>query len=109
MQKTIRNIVLIFVITTFFWGCDNEVDIAADWKEIAVIYGAINPNQAKNYIRIQRAYLDEDQAAVAFSNSLASVYFDSLDVSLEELVNGSYSQTFFLKKIKKLKLKYQHL
>ena len=83
MQKTIRNLVLLLVMTSFFWGCENEVNIAADWKEIAVVYGAINPNQAKNYIRIQRAYLDEDQAAVAFSNSLDSVYFDSLDVTLE--------------------------
>jgi hypothetical protein len=98
MQKTIRNLVLLLVTTTFFWGCENEVDIAADWKEIAVVYGAINPNQAKNYIRIQRAYLDEDQAAVTFSNSLDSVYFDSLDVTLEEFVNGSYSQTFSLRK-----------
>ena len=50
MQKTIWNIVLLLVIFTFFSGCENEVDIAADWKEIAVVYGALNPNQPKNYI-----------------------------------------------------------
>jgi hypothetical protein len=94
MQKTIRNLVLLLVMTSFFWGCENEVNIAADWKEIAVVYGAINPNQAKNYIRIQRAYLDEDQAALAFSNN-----FDSLDVTLEEFANSSYSQTFTLRKV----------
>ena len=56
MQKTIWNLVLLVVTSTFFWGCDNEIDIAADWKETAVIYGALNPNQTKNYIRITRQF-----------------------------------------------------
>ncbi len=99
MQKTIWNIVLLLVASTFFWGCDNEINIAADWKETAVIYGALNPNQTKNYIRIQRAYLDQDQAAVAFSNNIDSLYFDTLVVTLDEFVNGSYSQTYSFKKI----------
>ena len=99
MQKTIWNIVLLLVTFTFFSGCENEIDIAADWKEIAVVYGALNPNQPKNYVRIQRAYLDEDQAAVAFSNSVDSIYFDTLDVFLDEFVNGSFSQTYTLKRV----------
>jgi len=105
MQKTIWYVMLTVYSITLFSGCDNEIDIAADWKEIAVVYGALNPNQEKNYIRIQRAYLDEDQAAVLYSSDMDSIYFDTLDVVLEEFIKTqgastfSFSDVFTLKKV----------
>ena len=89
----------IAVISLLTVGCDNELDVAADWKEVAIVYGALNPNQTKNYVRIQRAFLDDKQGAFSFVNNQDSLYFDTLTVTVDEFVNNAYSRTFTLKKV----------
>ena len=87
------------ILTLLTVGCDNELDVAADWEEVAIVYGALNPNQDVNYIRIQRAYLDDVQGAFAFSDNKDSLYFDTLNVTVDEYLDGEYIQTFNLNKI----------
>jgi len=105
MQKTIWYLFLTLFLLTSFWSCENELVVAADWKEVAVIYGALNPNQEKNYIRIQRAYLDGNEAAIAFSNHKDSIYFDTLDVRIQEYrmlageIDFSFQNEFTLRKV----------
>jgi hypothetical protein len=99
MQKTISLFILLACCLVTFTACDNELNVAAEWEEVVIVYGALNPTQAKNYVRIQRAYLDEKQAAVNFSQIKDSLYFDSLDVRIEEYSNGNYTNTFVLTKV----------
>lgn len=99
MQKTIWSILLCALIFSLVPGCENELNIAADYEETAVIYGAIDPTSTKNYIRIQRAYLDEKQAAVTFSNIQDSLYYDTLNVTLDEFENGVFKRQFVLSKV----------
>lgn len=99
MQKTIWTKVLLFMVILGFVGCDNELDVAADWKEIAIIYGAINPSVDKNYVRIQRAYLDETTSALAFSALKDSLYFDTLNVYIDEFQNGTFTRRIDLIKV----------
>jgi hypothetical protein len=99
MQKTIWTMLVIASLSLFTVGCDNELDVAADWKEVAIVYGALNPNQTKNYVRIQRAFLDEKQGAFSFVNNQDSLYFDTLNVSVDEFANGAYTRTFNLIKV----------
>lgn len=99
MQKTIYRFILMALAFSVFSSCDNELDITADWKEIAIVYGVLNPTDAQNYIRIQRAYLDETTGALAFSDIPDSLYFDSLQVSLTEFHNGQEGNTYRLTKV----------
>jgi len=99
MQKTIWTKVVLLVVLFSLAGCDNELDVAADWKEIALVYGAINPSVDKNYVRIQRAYLDENTSAFAFTSLKDSLYFDTLNVYVDEFENGTYRRTINLTKV----------
>ena len=82
MQKPIWNYILLTVIFFTFYGCENELKVAADWEEVAVVYAALNPTQSKNYVRVQRAYLDEKRGALNYSNSQDSHNFQELDVTI---------------------------
>jgi len=99
MQKQIRNYILLTAIFFTFCGCENELKVAADWEEIAVVYAALNPTQSKNYIRVQRAYLDEKRGALNFSNEQDSLYFEELDVTIFEYRNETLTNTFILRKV----------
>ncbi|MDB9881602.1 hypothetical protein N8368_01130 [Bacteroidia bacterium] len=99
MQKTIWKYLLYSAFAFVLVGCENDLDVAADWKEVAIIYGALNPSDTKNYIRIQRAYLDETQSAVSYFNEQDSLYFDTLIVQIDEYKNGAFVKQFFLQKV----------
>lgn len=93
MQRGIWKYLLYTLLVAFTVSCENEIDVAADWKEVAIVYGALNPSDEKNYIRINRAYLDERQSAFRFINDPDSLYFDSLIVTLDEIRNGRLNKT----------------
>lgn len=99
MQKTIWVLIGFLFLSLYFTACDNELRVAAKWKEIAIIYGALNPTDSAQYIRIQRAYLDEQQGALTFSQEPDSLYFDTLTVTLDEFENGTYNKTYNLVKV----------
>lgn len=99
MQKPIASILALVLFFSLFSSCDNELTVAAEWEEIAVIYGALDPVADTQFIRIQRAYLDEDRGALSFSLEQDSLYFDSLEVKLDEFHNGVLNKTIRLKRI----------
>ncbi|MBR9859726.1 hypothetical protein GYB22_03060 [bacterium] len=99
MQKPIYVFLLISTISMLFPACENELDVTADWKEIAIVYALINPTDEVNYVRIQRAYLDEKTAALEFSDITDSLYFDTLDVKITVSENGVEKNTYTLKKV----------
>jgi hypothetical protein len=99
MQKTIWVLLGFVLVSLCFSACDNELNVAAKWKEIAIIYGALNPTDTEQYIRIQRAYLDEDKGALTFSQEPDSLYFDTLTVTLDEFENGTYKKSYTLNRV----------
>lgn len=84
MQQHIWKYLFYTLLLPVLYSCENEIDVTADWEEVAVIYGALNPTSDTNYIRINRAYLDENQSALRFINNPDSLYFDSLDILINE-------------------------
>lgn len=82
-----------------FTSCNNELNVAADWKEVAIVYGVLNPTDDTNYIRIQRAYLDESRGALNFIDIPDSLYFDSLLVSITEYLGSTELNTYYLQKV----------
>ena len=99
MQNTISVYLLTAAFLLPFSSCDNKLNVAADWEEVAVIYSALNPTDDTNYARIQRAFLDESQSAFKFLNDPDSLYFDTLEVYIEEYSNGNFSKKIDLRLI----------
>jgi hypothetical protein len=97
--KRLQKLVIIFLGLSLFNRCDNTLNVTADWKEIPVVYGLLNPSASENYIRINRAYLNQSGDAVSYGKVPDSIYFEDLSVSLIEFRNGIQGNVIGLTKV----------
>ena len=79
-----------FIFSIFFGltSCENEVDINADWKETIIVYGLLDANDSVQYIKINKAFLNEKQSAYQVAQNSDSLYLDSVKVTLTDLFTG---------------------
>jgi hypothetical protein len=80
MKKYI--VAIAFALVFMFSGCKQDFDITADYKEVPVVYGLLNQQDAKHYIRIQKGYLIDGDARVASGITDSIYYPDVLTVKL---------------------------
>lgn len=100
MNSNRLSILLLVICSLFsFHGCDNELNVAADWKEVPVIYGLLDPAASVNYIRINRAYLNQAGDAIQYASVNDSIQFESLTVKLVEKKNGIETNSITLEKV----------
>lgn len=69
-------------------SCENTVDINADWKETIVVYGLLDPNDSVQYIKVNKAFLNQNTSAYTVAQISDSLYLDSTEVSLRQLKTG---------------------
>lgn len=80
----------LFVVALFILGsCSTDVDIYADYKDTAIVYGLIDAKADTNYVKITRAFCGtNDDPVNAIEAALvydSSNYPGKLDVFIEEL------------------------
>ena len=95
-MKIIRFISVLIIFISVFASCSTDVDMYAEYKDVAIIYAMLNPRVDTNYVKVTRAFcgtndnpINANEAALI---SDSSNYEDKLDVSLFELKssNGGY-------------------
>jgi hypothetical protein len=95
-----KNYLIALTLITLVFGvssCDNELDVTAPYKEIPIIYGLLNRNDTVHYIKINKAYLNEEGSALLAASIPDSVYFpENLLVTLEEYDGSTKKRTFTL-------------
>ncbi len=93
-MKSPLNILLLLLLSTVFFSCDNDLDIIDNYRETPIIYGLLNLSQDTQYVRVQRAYLGEGNALMMAQNS-DSIYYNQNEISLflEERVFGVLRKT----------------
>ena len=69
-------------------GCDNEVDINADWKEILVVYGLLDPLDSVQYIKVNKAFLNENENALKVAQNPDSLFLKDARVTLLHINSG---------------------
>ena len=81
-------------------GCSEDFEIAAPYKDITLVYAMLNHADTVHYIRIQKAFMDDNKSAIDMAKLPDSSYYADgvLDVRVEELlpngnVNGSTALT----------------
>ena len=79
MKKIYAVLITLFALAAGFHACSTDVDIYADYKDITIIYGLIDPNLDTNYIKINRAFLGPGDANEIAMISDSSNYPRKLD------------------------------
>lgn len=71
-------------------SCEDEFDVNAEWKDITIVYGLLDVNDTIHYIKINKAFLNEETSAIELAQNIDSIHYpDILSVVLEEYVKGN--------------------
>lgn len=69
----------LLLLMTFFallvGACKNDFDVTAPWKEIPVVYAILSPKDTAHYIRVEKAFLDEERSALEVAQIADSLYY----------------------------------
>jgi hypothetical protein len=87
----IRKLILLsFSLTVFILsGCKSDFEVNEPWKEIDIIYGLLDVNDSVNYIKINKAFLNEDDDVYKLAGIEDSLFHrDTLEVKLQRMNNG---------------------
>jgi len=80
---------------TVFNSCSNDFELVDNWKDIPIVYGLLNANDTAQYIRVEKAFLDEETSALLIAQEVDSLYYDNISVELQEInSSGAVAFTF---------------
>ena len=100
MLKRLSFILLLLACFTFINSCKTDFQVNDSYKEIDVVYGLLNIKDTIQYIRIEKAFLNNNNSAYTIAANMDSIYHkDTLKVVLEEYRNGFLNTSTSLYKI----------
>jgi hypothetical protein len=83
-----KKILLPLVTAGLFLGaCNEDFDVAAPYKDITVAYGILNRDDTAHYIRVEKAFLDENKSAIEMAQIADSSYYKNIEVVMKEYKN----------------------
>jgi len=91
-QKKYSGLILLcFAILFVLNACKKEFDTTAPGQEITVVYGLLDKNDTRHYIRIQKAFLDKNKNAYEMAKESDSIYYgNQLVVKLTDLNTNAF-------------------
>lgn len=84
MKKLYLFAIPALLIALGLQSCDEDFQVSAPYKDITVAYGILDMGDSSHYIRIQKAFLDENKSAIDMSKEPDSSFYENLDVTLLE-------------------------
>lgn len=66
-------------------SCSNEFELTENWKDITIIYGLLDASDTAQYIRIEKAFLDENTSALVMAQVADSFFYDNISVTLQAI------------------------
>jgi hypothetical protein len=97
-----KNILVSFLLLSSalgFYGCSEDFQVTAPAKEITVVYGLLNMRDTAHYIRIQKAFLDENKSALEMAKVADSNFYNNIVVTLKEMSGGVVSSATVLPRV----------
>lgn len=98
-----KRLVIILFACFLIASCNDELKVNADWKDVSIIYGVLDKTEDTNYVRIHRGYLG-NEGITGGKDDPDSLYYDVLNVVIEEYRNGNFVNSHTLAKDESLKL-----
>jgi len=87
---------LLFLIVLTFFSCSNEFQLNAPAQEIPIVYGLLSRADAVHYIRVERAFIDDETSALELAQQPEALYFEEVIV---ELVREQDGTAFLLEEV----------
>lgn len=81
----------LFLIVSFAFACDNEVDLNADYEDTTVVYSLIDAGSDTQFVRVSKTFLQDGVNAIQLATDPNRLYYDSLNVRLINTNSNSIS------------------
>lgn len=88
-----KKILYLFTIILALSGCETDLDIIGEYKDITVVYGLLNQNDAEHTLRIQKAFLGE-ASALEMAKYADSIYYDTTKINVK-LIDSDDNEILF--------------
>lgn len=98
-MKKILVSLLAGVSAVCLYSCSDDFKVAAPYKNITLVYGLLNMEDTAHYIKIQKAFLDENKNAIEMAKVPDSNYYPDLNVVIKEIVSGNVVKTINLQRV----------
>ncbi len=93
-MKIIKSLFATTLLLILFNGCNTDVNIYSDYKDITIVYGVIDKSDDTLWVKVTKAFLGSGNALEFAQNPDSSNYPYKLDVELTGIKNGSEIQKF---------------
>lgn len=84
MRKIITHILSFVLLANVFISCSTDVDLYADYKDITVVYGLLDPGKDTNFVKINKAFLGPGNAFEIAMIADSCNYPNKLDATITE-------------------------
>src|SRR5690606_21255581 len=91
LMKKILFSVLSLAFVFGIQSCSEDFEVTAPYKDVTLVYGLLNMQDTAHYIRIQKAFLDENKNAFDMARQADSSFYreSDLEVVMKEIANGA--------------------
>lgn len=96
MKNKLAYFVALFTIGSLLSSCNEEVNLNGGFQETAVIYGLLDQADSLHFIKINRAFIGPGNA-LEIAQIPDSNYFNQVDATIEEIVNGAKVREWVLR------------
>lgn len=94
MMKKISYL-LIVLMAAFHMSCETDIDVNAEYKDITLVYGLIDPADSNHYIKVNKAFIGEGNALDLAAEANNFNYPDGeLGVVVEAYNQGALVNTY---------------
>lgn len=81
-------------------SCKNKFEVAAPYKNITVVYGLLDMVDTAHYIRIEKAFMDNNKSAFEMAKEPDSSFYNNITVTMKELSeSGTLVMTHALSRV----------
>lgn len=96
-----KKLIAAFLTLTCLWcsSCSEDFQVTAPYKDITFVYSFLSMQDNAHYIRIQKAFLDENKSAVEMAKEADSNYYQNLEVTVREISGKNILNNFPLQKV----------
>ena len=87
-----KNKIILLLFSVFFLSCETDFDVNAEWQDVTVVFGLLDPNNEDQLIKINKAFLGPGDALQMASVADSTNYDPSeITVKLHRVRQQSFS------------------
>tara|TARA_B110000240_G_C13512553_1_gene460653 strand:- start:7499 stop:8476 length:978 start_codon:yes stop_codon:yes gene_type:complete len=88
----VNKFILSFLLVLLASSCETDFNVNADWDEVTILYGLLDQSNDLQYVKINKAFLGQEDALLMASNSDSSNFEpNDLEITIYKIKTSSFN------------------